>query len=648
MTCTRDLNRRGWRLTLAASALLAGAGPLAVAHAQAQAGGEASWLGKVKQVLHLDGGPVADADPAKPFIAKATAALTKGDGVAAEVALREAQAAGAKRRDVAARMGEAYIDQGDAKRAREWLGPAQFAKGEEGYGFRMLGLLERLDRDLAAAGAAYDRALSFTPKDPQLWVDIGRLRYAGGEQVQAADAVSRALAIAPDHVRALEFRAQLVRDQEGLRASLPWFEAGLTKAPDDVSLLAEYAATLGEMGRAKDMLAVTRHLLDVDPGNPRAFFLQAALAARTGNTKLGRALMDRTQGKLRDIPAAILLDGALNLDVGNIGQAVEQLDRLVRMQPGNERARDLLARALYESDDPRAVINRFGEAAERGDASTYLLTMVARAHEELDERDLAAPLLDRAAAAAMPPVSAIAQDDILGVLALRWKETPGAAGTAVPYIRKLLESGNVAGAETVAEQLRTTNQGAGDAWSLAGDVQLAKGDVNAAIARYEMAARVRLSDGLLVRLVEAYNRAGKAAQSVPVVEAYLAQNPESRAAARLAAVIAGQAGDWARSRRLLEFLRDSGSGCDVRLLTDLAFAQMKAGDPASAVATAQRAYALQRASAVAAQAFGTTLVANRENPRAAGALLEKARVIGGDNAMLIETRKALAALQPGD
>ena len=53
------------------------------------------------------------------------------------------------------------------------------------------------------------------PRDPLVWVEIGRLRYAGGEQVQAIAASARALEIGPDNIRALEFRAQLLRDAQG-------------------------------------------------------------------------------------------------------------------------------------------------------------------------------------------------------------------------------------------------------------------------------------------------------------------------------------------------------------------------------------------------------------------------------------------------
>ena len=58
--------------------------------------------------------------------------------------------------------------------------------------------------------------------------------------------------------------------------------------------------------------------------------------------------------------------------------------------------------------------------------------------------------------------------------------------------------------------------------------------------------------------------------------------------------------------------------------------------------SAERAYALQRGSGVAAQALGMALAAAGEEPQRARDLLDKARRIGGDNPLLAEARAQLA------
>ena len=95
------------------------------------------------------------------------------------------------------------------------------------------------------------------------------------------------------------------------------------------------------------------------------------------------------------------------------------------------------------------------------------------------------------------------------------------------------------------------------------------------------------------------------------------------------------------ARALLENLLRRGGGRDVRLLADLSLAQLRTGDAAAAVATAQRAHALQPASGVAAQALGMALAfAGQDAPRAA-ALLDKAQVLNGANPLLAEARGKL-------
>ncbi|WP_374529468.1 tetratricopeptide repeat protein [Novosphingobium sp.] len=571
----------------------------------------------------------------------AYAALAHGDGIAAEAELEKAQTAGASREDVAAAMGEALLAQGENARAREWLGPGQFAKGQEAFGWRTLGRLERLDGNLPAAGQALDRALSFAPKDALLWVEIGRLRYAGGEQLQAIDASLKALEYGPDNIRALEFRAQLVRDAQGWEAALPIYERALERAPDDLSLLGGYAACLGELGRGSEMLTVTRHMIELAPKHPYAWFLQATLAARVGDVDLARKLLAHTGTAMRDDPAGMLLSGVLELEAGNANIAVGQFERLSDRQAANPRVQLLLARALYEAGQYDELLRRFGGYAARADAPAYLLTLLGRAYEDLGNRAAAAPLLDRASAATVPALMPIPEGAPSGVLAGRFGDDPGSPGSAVPYARALLGAGNFAAARQVAERFLSLHPGSADALALAGDVELAAGNPGGALSHYIDSAQVRFPDNLLLRMGEAFDRAGRGGEMQPIAARYLTGWPGSRLAARLAAGHSAGLGDWHTARLLLESLRLRGGDGDVRLLADLSLAQLRDGDAEAALATAQTAYALMPSSGVVAQAWGMALAQLGREPALARQLLTKARRIGGDNPLLVEARHKL-------
>lgn len=585
--------------------------------------------------------PVPAAPPAaEAALQAARAGLERGDGIAAEADLKRALAAGATRAEVAAPMGEALVAQGDLRRARPWLEPGQFSAGTSAWGWRALARLERLDGNLPAAGRALDRALA-APADPLVWVEIGRLRYAGGEQIEAIAAAERALAVGPDNIRALELRAQLLRDAQGPAAALPLYERALKLAPDDLSLLGGQAAALGDLGRARAMLAVTRHMIALAPRQPQAWFLQAALAARAGQVDLARGLLARAGTHLREVPAAMLLAGTLELEAGNAALAADQLERLVERQPANARAQLLLARALYEAGDSEDLFTRFADDAARPDAPAYLLLLLGRAYEEAGNRAAAAPLLDRAGAATLPPLLPLAEPAPAGVLAARLADAPGDPAAVVPFVRAMLAARNPGAAAQAAGRLAELHPGSDAAQALAGDVALAGGDAAGAILRYRRAAQVRFAEPLLLRLAEAMARTRPPGDGAALAAGYLAQWPGSRLAARLGAGFAAARGDWGGAARLLAGLRAGGGNRDVRLLADLSLAQLRSGDAAGAEASARQAYALAPASPVASQAWGMALLAHGDDRALAAQLLDKARILGGDNPLLAEARRQL-------
>jgi predicted Zn-dependent protease len=562
-------------------------------------------LGLAAALLAAPGVAGQSADVAEQVL-KADADLARGDGIAAEVRLKQALARGADRTQVAALMGEALIDQRKPEQAKRWLAAGQFSPQTAARGFRALAHLERLAGNLPGAGHALDQAKAIAPGDASLWVEIASLRYAGGEHQAADEAADHALSLDPRDVRALVFKGMLVRDRFGLTASLPWFETALTVNPGDMQVLGEYAATLGDLGRAREMLVATRRMITIDAADPRAFYLQAVLAARAGNVGLARRLMTLTKGRLKDQPGAMLLTGALEMQAGNLATATDILERLVARQPANVRARHLLARAISLGGNDSQVIARFSDAAARGDASPYLLTLVARAYENLGQRDLAAPLLERAASDYTRAIAPVVPGSDVGVA---------------------IASGNASAALTQTAQWVAENPGNSVYQSLAGDAELAMGRPAAALEHYRSAARVRTTASLLIRMSAALEAAGKGEEAAELVEARLVQDPANGVVVRLAAAVARQRREWPRVVVLLEHLRANGQERDVHLLLDLAFARMVAGDRQGALAEAREAWRLQRSSRYVAQVYGTALkLAGKDGPTSRS-LLAKARAM---------------------
>lgn len=560
------------------------------------------------------------------LVAAARAALTRGDGIDSEMKLRAALDLGVPRAEVAAWMGKAYLAQNDLVRAREWLAPGQFTPASAADGWRALGLLERLDRHLPASGRAYDKALALIPQDASLWVEIGRLRYAGGEHWLAIQAAEHALELEPGSVRALEFRGQLVRDRFGLIAAIPWFEQAIMHDPKDVSVLLEYAATLGELGRASETLTVTRRVLELSPKNPRAYYLQAVIAARAGNYKLARGLLARTKGKLDRLPAVQMLRGTVEMAAGNPSAAAEALEAVLRVRPDSRRARDLLARAIYLGGEYRYATLRFADEIARNDASPYLLTVVARSYEALGDRALAGELLDRAAMARSAPLRVLPHQGDIGAL---------------------LAGGQSGAAQVAAEAARRAYPGRYENQALAGDVALALGHAQAAQERYALAAEIRMPECLFQRRFQAFAMSGDLKGAEALVEGYLVQNPTSRPALRAAGWVALGTGDIGRARAILIWLRDNGDSRDVQLLSDLAMIEAGEGDMAAASERALEAYRVQRSSPMSAQALAYSYASLRIRPRDARSLLDKAQAVTGVTPLIAEARRLLRAQAGG-
>lgn len=555
------------------------------------------------------------ADLAEPPMQRALAALDRGDGFGAELALRELIDSGTPVEEIAAYLGQAELQQGQPVEARRWLGTGQFSRDTAGHGFHMLGRLEMREGNLPQAGMAFDRAIRFMPDSPRLWADIGRLRYRGGEHMLALEAGKKAVESGTDDPEALLFRGQLVRDAAGMRAALPWFERAVKARPAQLDLLAEYAATLGEAGEVSEMLEVVRTMTAQDPGYLRAYFLQSVVAARAGQYGLARKLLLRSGSEAGNTPAGLLLAGIIDLETGNYASAAQGLDRLYLLQPENRQVRDLLARALAMGGSHRELVHRFDSAARMTSASPYLQTLVARAHEALGDRRAAAAFIDLAA-----------RNRSGNLVALR--PAPNFAGSsarnassgddALGLVRSLITAGNPAAANRAAQGFLGRFPGSADALAMAGDAALAAGNPGRAQELYQQSALVRQSWPLVRRRIAAYREAGKGGDADALLASYLAGHPSAAEAAVLLARSRYERGLLAQSAMLLDHALQVGGDRDPGVLALRAVIARRLEQPGIARTMARRAYEVQPTNAAAIQALAMV-----SDPKVARVLLAK-------------------------
>ncbi|MDV3457908.1 tetratricopeptide repeat protein [Sphingomonas sp. HF-S4] len=565
-----------------------------------------------------------DPGNAQAHMTLAKAMLALDDGVGAEAELKRAVEAGYKPAQVAHLRAHALLLQGQEEKAIAEAGKA--APENRVYALRIRARALAALGKLPEAFAAIDEAARAAPRDAAVQVDLGRIRLSAGDVLGGIRASEAAVQLDGGSFDALMLRGEMVRSQFGLVAALPWFEAALKHDPADHDALIEYAATLGDAGRTRDSLAATRRALAVRPGSPQALYLQAVIAARAGNGDLARTLIERTGGGLAQIPAALLLGGALDIEAADYEQAMEKLKPLVANQPMNIQARKLLAVALLRTDSARNAIDLLRPVIARGDADSYALTLAARGFERIGDRASAASLLDRAAWPERGDGGVFAADDSAGVVAADAAQRADDPVAQIPLIRALIGKGDKPTALAKAQAIAARHPGVPAAHLLVGDALMLMNRPADAVRSYRSAADLRFDESTMLRLVESMAQAGQRAEAANVLALFLSQNPVNAAALRLSGTWQLAAGDYDAAIDSFELLRARIGDGDAALNAALASAYGGAEEVDAAADFGEAAYALAPANPVAADAYGWALY-RKGDAQAAVELLQKAVVL---------------------
>ncbi|MBX7481426.1 tetratricopeptide repeat protein [Qipengyuania qiaonensis] len=541
-------------------------------------------------------------------IEKAQIELTNGNAFSAKFYLDRALEEGQPRRDLAIFFAEAALIDGDLETARDWLEQEEFPYDMQADRLQLLGRLEMMEGDLRGAARAFDRSYQIDPENAALWVDIGYLRYRGGEQIEAIEAVDHALEIDPTSGAAWLFRGQLARDAQGAETGARIFRKALARQPANTALRVEYAATLGDAGRAKEALQVLRAGEGRAASTPKGLFLQSVIAARGGNIRLARDLFVRSEGPQKSSPAAQLLSAIIDLEEGNYASAAQTLDRLSAVQPDNRRVRDLLAYALSRSGGELELVRRFAGSAAGSDGSAYLRALVGRSYETLGERELAAVFLD---------LASIDQSDLSVLAGARSVDVLAGSGPmdgleTRDYVRNAIARDETTASVGRARGFARRFPGSADAFAILGDAELAEGNRRAARAAYERSARIRRSWPLTLRLVRAQDSSTDARR---LLETFVQGDPmNGEAAARLADAAAAK-GDWAKAVLLLDHAMELGMGQVPWVLAARSIAARQLDDPDTALQFALAAHELQPMSPLAISALIAALPADEAETR---------------------------------
>ena len=565
----------------------------------------------------------ADPDHRGARLMQARLFLEAGDGVAAEAELARARQSGTPPAETRHLLAHARALQGDARGALELA--AQAPPEHAAYAARVAGLSQLALGDQLAAMQAFDRSIAANPRDSAVWLDVARFRRSIGDLGPALVAADRAVAANPRDSKALLMRGELSRSQYGLAAAIPWFDRALEVDPGNLAALLERASTNGDLGRMTEMLADSRAALALAPEHPLPYFLQATLAARARMFPLARTLYARTHGTFDQMPAGMMLNAILLFEADDPEGAAQRLALLVNRQPGNLKARRLLAAARLRMGDAAGAIEAVRAIADRPDADSYTLSLVAAAFDRQGNGPLAAQYRARA----QHPQQGAAT-------AWLWSDS---SHPEVAAIGRLLVAGNSDEALQRAQRLQASMPGVADVHLLAGDVMASRRDYRGAAEQYRRAANIALTEAAALRLINALERSGQPQIAEGVLRLFAVQNPRNISAQAMLAGRALAAGRWEEAAARYERLRERVGNGDAVLLNNLAWAYGGAGDDDLSFLYARRAWTLAPANPVTADTLGWALF--RRGQVAEGlALLSGARQGRPEAALLRPTRVA--------
>ncbi|MDQ1231052.1 tetratricopeptide repeat protein [Sphingomonas sp. SORGH_AS_0879] len=564
----------------------------------------------------------------------ARTSLLLGQGVTAEAALDRALVDGVPRVRTLADRAEARLLLGNVAGAQDAVNRMPAERDAA-----MMRVAAQLRARQGKGGAVLRRSLEQLvarfPNDARGWTDLGRSRFGAGDMDGATQAAARAVALAPADPAALTLQGEVVRARYGLTAGLPWFRAALARDAYYHPALIQYAATLGDLGRASDAVAATRTALISEPGSPEALYLQAVIAARAGQYALAQHALQLTGGALAARPSVALLDGALAYAQGRPQRAVRVWSRLVTMQPMNVAARRLLALAQIGIGDRAAALATLRPILSRADADGYALRLAAIA-----QSGDSSELIDRIAKAQRSDAAIFRSDRPVGDLALAAGGSPTDPTYALGLIRGLASHGDQAAALQKVQALVRASPGAAVAQMAYGDMLAVTGRMTEAVGPYARAANLTFDEPAMLRLIDAYQRIGQSRAAATALGLYLSQNSQSLPARRLLAAWQMAAGQWDDAIEMLEGLRTQLGPGDIALLHNLAIAYAESGDGVVARRYAAAAYRLDPMNAGVADAYGIALAANGEE---AGArqLFDKALALAPGDPVILRHRAAL-------
>ncbi|GAB4139548.1 MAG: PEP-CTERM system TPR-repeat protein PrsT [Sphingomonadales bacterium] len=470
----------------------------------------------------------------------------------------------------------------DRAALRTQLAVSQMALGDPQSASRELEAVLKMDPDSLQAmvmlslidlkAGEFDKALATATKLAEKYKDqpiadnlIGTAHLGKGDVGQAERYFKLALEKNPDYHEARRNLAQLYRAAGQLDESRRQYVRVLEGDPDNVQSMLALADLARLQGQPEVMVDWLGKAVRVDPEalEPRLQLIAAFLGLGNQNRALTEAAS--LGREFPDNASAVEAVGRTYALAEDYDEAIFHFNRLITLVPENPGARRLLAQAQWRSGDVEAARATLRRALSlEGNLGDILLDLVNLEQEQ------------------------------------------GNFETALGY----------------AGQLRQQFPNMNVADAAIGRVQMGARNWAAAAEAYERARATESNKGIVIGLYQAYSNLGAHDKAVNVLEDWLATDPNDVTVQLALAGSHLSAKNYDRALEIYEQLQGAGEE-NPAVLNNMAFIYQKKGD-SRMVATAAKAYELNRDSPYIADTYGWILVKNGNDPARGLQLIQQA------------------------
>ncbi len=323
--------------------------------------------------LHLANAVAADPGNRGLKLLQIRNSLALGDGYGAGAALEQLIGAVVPDGELAELSAEAALLRRVPDVALATLGDAVTPEAER---LRALAAIQK--NDLAKAGKAFAKGLD-VGGNARLFADFARYLLITGDGGEAKKLLALAVKAAPDGIDTLLVEGQISLRNGDLARALDRYSRASRLYPSSMAALTGKAATLGDLGRIKEMEAELSRAVAFAPEDQTVVYLRAR-ALQTQQDWAGiRDLVQPFETKLPVLHPARLLYGQALLELGQYQLAIAQLRPFASVKGGNRVALHQLAQALLKSGDAPAAAGVLKPLADDPTASPEALALMAQA-----------------------------------------------------------------------------------------------------------------------------------------------------------------------------------------------------------------------------------------------------------------------------